>query len=182
MRINNKCDAYLCRHQAPFHQDFIHCFYFYSGVIYLNIVVDHIDKSGVLAISMVSMNLSFSKLCLIILSFVICIPSVCGMFGMGLFLGGITFIEKRIGQFVFIIQMIILFASNVLYPTNSFISKILPFSLGIDIMRAIYLNRSITIWEVAVYLAVNAIWFIVGAVFMTELLKKQKKRGVMDNY
>lgn len=136
----------------------------------------------VLLISYVHFDLLSQDLIKLFLSVVVVIPSIIGMFGMGLIISGLTLKEKNIGQFLMIFQGILLFISNSIIPSSSKLVNILPFPTGTEIMRLIYLGRSVPVGHVSWYIIINAAWFIVGILIFNIMLKEQKRRGSFDTY
>lgn len=63
-------------------------------------------------------------------AFFIYLPSLLGMFGIGLIIGSIVLKEKNIGQFLFIIQTALLFVSNIFGINSSKIINIVPYIYG----------------------------------------------------
>lgn len=149
------------------------CIYFMSSII---------TWTGLAIISVVTGTLEFSDYIYIIISFLICIPSIVGMYGMGLILGSLTLIEKNIGQFVYLLQMALLFISNSLSPTRTKLVNIIPFNSGIQITRDLYLNKSVNVIDIGIYFLVNVVWLVIGVTIFKKVLNKVKKNGSFYNY
>lgn len=108
--------------------------------------------------------------------------SIFGMFGIGLLFGAITLHEKNIGQSVVILQTVLLFFSNIFSTSTGNIMKFIPYILGIDIGRKLYLGDHILISEVLLYIGVNVMWFVLGNLVFEKALRKESKIGMFDNY
>jgi ABC-2 type transport system permease protein len=121
----------------------------------------------------------FLKYCL---TLIIYIPSFLGMFGMGLLLGGATLIYKNIGQCIFLIQTALLLVTNVLGMQSQISFFIIPYSIGIDIARRLFLSTSLLSWELFYYFFINIVWFTVGFKIFDILLKKNKQYGYFNSY
>lgn len=128
------------------------------------------------------MGLDLKVFFTVIITYFVSLPSIVGMFGIGLIVGGIALIEKNLGQFVYIIQTGILLISNAVIPTETFISRLLPFSYGIDIVRNLYMGNG---WDIKIifrYFMLNIIWIIMGTRIFNHLLKKEKRFGAFNSY
>lgn len=124
---------------------------------------------------------SFSDILYVLLSYIISIPALFGMYGIGLLLGGISLKEKLIGNFVYIIQTALAFISD-LSGEKSRIFNIIPFNAGIKIMRGIYLGENIPLNLVFDYFIVNIIWLTIGIIIFRKLLKQVRRNGSFSNY
>ncbi|MFA9396959.1 MAG: hypothetical protein ACERKV_01655 [Clostridiaceae bacterium] len=148
----------------------------------INLVFNLVPLIGIIIFTILTSSVSLLEFKIFLISLIVCIPSIIGMYGMGLILGGITLIEKSIGQFVFILQALLLIGSNAMSPTRSFLVSVFPFSMGIDITRNIYLNIPVGIERIIIYIVINIIWIFIGALFFNYLLKRQRKNGSFDYY
>lgn len=136
----------------------------------------------VMIISLVGNLISFSSVGFIVLTVIFSIPSVLGMFGLGLILGGFALKEKSIGGFVSIISGVLLFLSNTFVLDLPKIIYILPFTSVIDFMRNLYSNSRIDTGLLAIYVLNALFWFITGIYIFNILLKKERVLGSFDNY
>lgn len=117
---------------------------------------------------------------LIALSF--SIPSIVGMYGIGLIISGVVIREKNIGSLTIIIQTFLLFASNTLGAREGIINYIIPFSNGTSIARNFYLGRTSSTNIIISYLMINIIWFCIGYLFFNKSINKEKMQGSFDRY
>lgn len=138
--------------------------------------------AGIFGFALIIHSVQFSDIGYILLSFLIAIPSIMGMYGMGLILGGVALIEKNVGQFIYLIQLAILFLSNSLSPTRSILINILPFNIGIEITRNLYMGINISSIKVLSYFIVNIFWLTIGTYTFNRILHFVRKKGSFDNY
>lgn len=117
----------------------------------------------------------------ILASYLVAIPALLGMYGMGLFLGGISLVEKEVGSLVFILQSALIFLSD-LITVKSRLFNIVPFNAGIKILRKMYLGQAIEGYIIGDYFIVNILWLILGVIFFRHLLKKVRTNGSFSNY
>lgn len=155
-------------------------------LIFTNVMISLLTSLAILGIVLIisyfQLDLSGNDILKILPSFVVVIPSVIGMFGVGLTLGGITLKEKNIGQFIMIFQGVLLFVSNSVAPSSNKIINILPFPLGTDIARLIYLNKPVPLITVSNYLLVNSGWLILGVLIFNFMLRSERIKGSFDTY
>lgn len=148
----------------------------------VSILFECITFVGVFIFSCLTLDTNFSDISVIFVAFLLCAPSVLGSFGIGLILGGVTLIEKSVGQFLFLIQTALLFISNSLSPTRGLYGYILPFTYGVEMTRNIYLGQMNSVLSIFAYLLINLIWLSVGIVVFNLLLQKVRKRASFTSY
>ncbi|MBZ2135557.1 ABC transporter [Streptococcus gordonii] len=136
----------------------------------------------VILISFLGNLINISSINFIIFTVLVSVPSVLGMYGMGLILGGMALKEKSIGQFVSIISTIFLFVSNTFILNLPNIIYIIPFTSGIDFIRKLYSYSDFDINLLIIYLVCSIFWFVVGVVIFNILLKKERMFGSFDSY
>jgi len=118
----------------------------------------------------------------LLLSIMIIIPSIIGMYGIGLIIAGIGLKEKKIKNFILIVQTVLIFVGNTLVPRENALISIIPFSLGIDIARDVYLHNYVSLQSVGIYVLVNLFWLIIGIKVFNKFLNTEKKYGSFDTY
>lgn len=150
--------------------------------VIINLITGLAILGIVLAVSYFCLDLSLNDILKIMSSFIVIIPSILGMFGIGLLFGGLTLKEKSIGQFLMIIQGVLLYASNSVIPLDNKIINLLPFPIGTDIARLIYLNESISFNQISGYVLVNIGWLILGVIIFNVMLKNERIKGTFDTY
>src|SRR5690625_755798 len=155
-------------------------------LIFIDVMINLLTSLAILGIVLVIsyfyLDLFWNDVLKVLSSILVVIPSVIGMFGIGLFLGGLTLKEKNIGQFIMIFQGILLFVSNSIIPISNKIINILPFPLGIDITRLMYLNQHVPLNYISSYLLINSGWFILGIIIFNIMLRAERVRGSFDTY
>ena len=154
--------------------------------IFLSVMVSAIETIIILVIiSLISVLfklINLSSLYFVIVSIVLSIPSIIGMFGIGLILGGLSLKEKNIGQFVSIISAILLFLSNTLIVNLPNIIYIIPFTSGIDLIRKLYSKSYFDTNLFIINLIVCGVWSIVGVLTFEYFLKIERERGNFDTF
>ncbi|RFA36186.1 hypothetical protein CAI16_05165 [Virgibacillus dokdonensis] len=155
-------------------------------LMFVNVIINLLTGVAILGIVLVVsyfyLDLSFNDILNIMSSFIVVLPSMLGMFGIGLMFGGLTLKEKSIGQFLMIIQGVLLFASNSVIPLDNKIINLLPFPIGTDISRLIYLDEPISLGYISGYLLVNIGWLIVGVIIFNVMLRNERINGTFDTY
>lgn len=147
-----------------------------------SIVVCLFAQVFVILISIIFGILQLEHILKYCVSLVIYIPSLIGMFGMGLIFGGITIKHKNIGQFMFLVQTGLLAITNVFGMQSQVILYIIPYTLGMDIARRFMVNVHISAVSWILYIGINIIWLILGYTIFNFLLKQNKKRGYFNAY
>lgn len=135
----------------------------------------------ILIVSKVAFNISIS---FNITSIIIIIITLMGMYGIGMILGGIALKEKKIGKIVFILQIIFLFISDTITHISDSIkiSKLIPLTLGNDILRESITYGSITLSKLYMLILTSLSWIIIGIIIFKIFEKKAKKEGVLGCY
>ena len=118
----------------------------------------------------------------LILSVLFTIPSILGMYGMGLIIGALTLKEKNISSFVIIIQTMLIFVSNAIAPIDYWIIKLIPFSQGIDLARNFYLGKTSEVIYYIIYISINLCWLLIGIALFNFFLKRERMYGSFDTY
>lgn len=154
--------------------------------IFLSVMVSAIETIIILVIislfSVLINLINLSSLYFVFVSIVLSIPSIIGMFGIGLILGGLSLKEKNIGQFVSIISAILLFLSNTLIVNLPNIIYIIPFTSGIDLIRKLYSKSFFDTNLFIINLIVCGVWFIIGVLTFEYFLNIERARGNFDTF
>lgn len=161
----------------------------FFSIVVLNLIKVFISIISTLCIiiiilffTVISTNIGYKDISELLPILIFVIPSVFGMFGIGLIFGGGAILEKNIGSMLMIFQGALLFLGNTTRPIVYNMEKIVPFSLGIEITRAIYLNKSIHLSDIILYIVINAAWFFIGWIIFSKILKWEKRSGMFDTY
>lgn len=123
-----------------------------------------------------------SLLNVILLVMLLAFVSNLGMFGIGLIFGAGSLIFKSIGQWATLLQGIILIFANVAIPYTSWIQAVLPFGLGIEIVRSLYLQRSVEWITVLTYIIINVIFWGIGLMIFNTALQHERKHGSFERF
>lgn len=137
---------------------------------------------GILLFSNFVIGYSMKDVGTIVLAILVSLFSLVGMYGMGMIFAGICICEKRVGSLVLIVQTMLLLVTNTLSPAREPLIYLIPFTSGIDIVRAIYLGNKVSISLVLIYVVVNIVWMFLGTVCFRYALRYEKKYGAFDNY
>lgn len=146
------------------------------------ILIDCFSYLLIMLFCTLTLGFRVSNVLTIFLSILVSFPSILGMFGIGLILGGMSIKQKKLGSIVMVFQSAMLIVSNALSPTRNMWVSVIPFSLGIEIVRDIYIRRNVSIVMISTYLIINAVWLVVGEKFFSNALKYERKYGSFDNY
>lgn len=118
----------------------------------------------------------------VFLSFIVSIPTIIGMYGIGLLMSSFAIKEKSVSSLVLIIQTLLIFVTNVVAPISNQILLIIPFSGGIEIMRALFVSNVINYQLLSVYIFVNICWLLLGVFVFKKVLLNERKYGSFDTY
>ena len=113
---------------------------------------------------------------------IINIPSIIGMYGIGLMISSFTIKEKKGSNLVLIIQSLLIFISNVTRPLQMSVILLIPYSLGIELSRKLYSGISVLPYEIILYIFINIIWLVVGMYLFNRSLENTRRVGSFDTY
>lgn len=151
------------------------------GSILSNLLINSIVAITIIIISKViaGVNIIFNWQALIAL-----LITLTGMYGVALIFGAITLRVKKIGQLVFITQIIFLFISDTMTKTSisEGIGKILPLTAGIDLARRAVGGLNIGAIDWSVLIAVSIFWLIIGVYVFNNSQRYVKKHGLLNTY
>lgn len=136
----------------------------------------------VVLISIFADKISWSQVPFIFLSVIILLPSVIGMFGMGLIFGGYAVKEKSLGNFVNLFAGALIIFSNTFIVGLPKIIYIIPFTSGVDFTSNLYVSGKADLGLLSINLFINTIWLIVGLIFFNYSLKKERTVGSFDTF
>ncbi|SHK37206.1 ABC transporter permease [Paramaledivibacter caminithermalis] len=148
----------------------------YIGKLLASLTMQMITIIGVYAISVILFNVKLHLNIYIILLIFLC---MIGMYGVGLIIGGFAVYYKQINSIVFIIQMLLLFVSDVLTKKQNlgYVFKIIPLTYCNDLIRKVLSSSYVGLYDVIVYILICSFNFFVGIVFLNFMIKQAKKRG-----
>lgn len=87
-----------------------------------------------------------------------------------------------IGSLIIVVQTILLFVANTLSPSRSIWIHGIPFAARIDIVRNIYMGNKVLPRDIAIYILVYVLWFMIGSLCFKMALSYEKKYGAFDSY
>lgn len=127
-------------------------------------------------------NLTIRDIVFFFVSIILNIPAIIGMYGIGLLLSTIVLKEKKSSSLILIVQTLLIFISNVMKPLDNIIVALIPYSLGIEICRKIYLELTVG-WELWLgYICINLFWIMIGSFLFGRALKIIRREGAFDTY
>lgn len=112
----------------------------------------------------------------------ISIISNIGMFGIGLIFGAGSLIFKSVGTWATLLQTGILLIANVGSNYSSNLQALIPFGLGIEITRSLFLGRQISLATIMGYLAVNLVYLLIGILIFNGGLRHERKFGSFERF
>ncbi|MEW8973512.1 MAG: hypothetical protein AB2375_04885 [Tissierellaceae bacterium] len=133
-------------------------------------------------ITMIISEVNSSDLLSLIKIIPIMLPSIVGMFGIGLVMSGFTLMERNISQVILLIQGSILILSTTTNPSINLFNKIIPFVKGVDISRNIYLNLIVNLKDVFYYLFINFLWVVFGHIIFNNMIKRVRYKGSFTKF
>lgn len=106
-----------------------------------------------------------------------------GMFGMGLFLTGMSIFFKRIGAVILLVQLSLLFVTDTIPTAQGIknISKFIPLTIANDVVRKILSNISYS-QELINLIIISAIWILVGIIGLRFFINRAKEKGNLFFY
>lgn len=109
--------------------------------------------------------------------------TIFGMYGFSLTIGALLINKKKIGQLSIIIQVALLFASNVFTVSKlGLFSKLIPLGIGNHVMRLTYVGLPVDQKTWIVFIACCALWFLLGEILFKLSVKNVKEKGQLGVY
>lgn len=128
-------------------------------------------------------HFSLLDLCIaFLLTFVFTLISNLGMFGIGMIFASGSIHYKRMGQWATILQALLVMFSNIYQPMITPYQQIIPYASGIEIVRSLFIGKSVPLSTYLIFVVVNLFWLIVGIVIFNYCFKKEKKNGSFDAF
>ncbi|MCR1898894.1 ABC transporter permease [Irregularibacter muris] len=151
------------------------------GQLISSLLVQFLEIAIILAISIFIFDV---PLIINLQSIIIFFITVMGMYGIGLIFGGITLKVKKLGQIIFILQIILLFISNTISMASNSISvtKLIPLTIGNDLIRKAISNQAIPTLEYVQLFSTSLAWVIIGIITFNYFEKLSKKEGLISAY
>lgn len=146
----------------------------YIGKLLASLTTQIITIFTLMLISNVLFGVKISFNFTVILTILIC---MIGMYGIGLAIGGFAVYYKQISSIVFIIQLLLLLATDVLSKNTLPIFKLIPLTFCNDLIRKIISKVQISIFEYTAYILVCLMFYIVGVFVLKFMIGCARKKG-----
>lgn len=110
------------------------------------------------------------------------LPSIIGMYGLGLIFGGLAFKEKTIGQYLSLFSILLIFISDIFGSEQMRFSFLVPFTLGIRLSRSFLAAGRMAWGDTVLYLLVNLLWLFIGVLVFNYAESRERKCGGLSNF
>ncbi len=110
----------------------------------------------------------------IIITILVC---MIGMYGIGLAIGGFAVYYKQISSIVFIIQLLLLFSTDVLTKSSMPLFKFIPLTFCIDLIRKLTSGAHISSYEYLLYTFICFIFCFLGIILLNFMIRCAKRKG-----
>lgn len=117
-----------------------------------------------------------------LLSFVFSFISNIGMFGIGMIFASGSIRFKRMGQWATVLQALLVMVSNVYLPVFSVFQEVIPYVGGVEMVRKLFLGRSVSGISFLIYVVVNLVWLLIGIFIFNYCIEKERKTGSFDAF
>lgn len=154
--------------------------YFFKLLV--NILTDFLIIIGISLFMFVMIDFNLRELIYLFYAIIGNIPNIVGMYGIGLIISAITLREKRISQFILILQVLLMFLTNVFSPMHNVVMNVIPFASGIEFLRNCYVGNGFDMSELIIYLFVNLFWVMIGTFIFKKALLRERKYGSFNTY
>ena len=142
----------------------------------ISLMISAVTMSGILVFSIAVHILNFSNLVFFLKALVLIVPSIIGMYGIGLMIGA------HRPLMVMIIQGTMLFLINMIQTEKFSILHLLPFAPGIVIVQTLYSGQPISALISLGYVGLNLLWLAAGVSFFNVMLERERRYGSFDHY
>lgn len=152
----------------------------YLGDLIASFVTQIVVIAGLLIIAKVFWNVSISFSFTIVIALII---NLLGMYGIGLIVGGLSVLYKRIGAIVLLIQLGMLFITDTIPISQSLlaVTKVIPLTSCNEVIRTC-LSNNVDTYSFVMLLLSSAIWIIIGGIVFYMSIRKAKRRGNLLYY
>jgi len=152
----------------------------YLGDLIASFVTQIVVIAGLLIIAKVFWNVSISFSFTIVIALII---NLLGMYGIGLIVGGLSVLYKRIGAIVLLIQLGMLFITDTIPISQSLlaVTKVIPLSPCNEVIRTC-LSNNVDTYSFVMLLLSSAIWIIIGGMVFYMSIRKAQRRGNLLYY
>ena len=163
-------------------QSFVSMPILYFFKLLINILSDFLIIITITVFMVFAMDFNLREFIYIIYAILWSLPSIVGMYGIGLILSALSLREKSVGQFIIIVQTLLLFITNVFNPMSNPVVYLVPYSWGIEILRGLYLGNGFNIISILIYFGINLIWIALGTVVFNKAVLRERRYGSFDTY
>ncbi|MEG0527218.1 MAG: hypothetical protein RR531_06855, partial [Longicatena sp.] len=128
--------------------------------MFISIITDLFIVFAITLLFAVINTISMKEIYFIFLTVLINIPSILGMYGIGLLISYLTIKEKNVSSFVLIIQTLLIFVTNITSPLTNKSLLIIPYTSGVELTRNLYVYGSFDGKLFIFYIVVNTVWLL----------------------
>lgn len=152
----------------------------YLGDLIASFITQIVVIISLLIIAKVFWNVTVTFSFTIIIALII---NLLGMYGIGLIVGGLSVLYKRIGAVVLLIQLGMLFITDTIPTSPSLlaVTKVIPLTSCNEVIRTCLSGQTDTRSFVMLLLS-SVIWIVIGGMFFHISIKSAKKRGNLLYY
>jgi ABC-2 type transport system permease protein len=150
-------------------------------ILYLGKLLSTVLFQSAISIMLGIIAIVFWHITISINLFIIITIAIClfGMYGLGLAIGGLFIYFKKVTGVTMIVQVFLLFASNIL-SNNAGMGQyfsFIPLTRCVDLIRKSAASVTIDATEYATYVALSIVFFTIGYAAIHLLIKQAKKNG-----
>ena len=146
----------------------------YIGKLLASITIQIITISTLIIMSNILFDVELSFNFYIIITILVC---MIGMYGIGLAIGGFAVYYKQISSIVFIIQLLLLFSTDVLTKSSMPLFKFIPLTFCIDLIRKLTSGAHISSYEYLLYTFICFIFCFLGIILLNFMIRCAKRKG-----
>jgi len=151
------------------------------GSVISNFLVSSIVAAVIIAFSTLVLGVNIAINGKVLLALLL---TLAGMYGMGLILGGLALIAKRVNQMTLVLQIVLLFATDTTTKRSpSSVAKlIIPLTSGNDIARKAVSSMAIYPTDWLQLLLASILWLVVGSAVFGACSRYARKNGLLGTY
>lgn len=151
------------------------------GSVISNFMVSSIVAAVIIAFSTLVLGVNIAINGKVLLALLL---TLAGMYGMGLILGGLALIAKRVNQMTLVLQIVLLFATDTTTKRSpSSVAKlIIPLTSGNDIARKAVSSMAIYPTDWLQLLLASILWLVVGSAVFGACSRYARKNGLLGTY
>ncbi len=146
----------------------------YIGKLLASITMQVITISTLITMSNILFGVKLNFNLYIIITILVC---MIGMYGIGLAIGGLAVYYKQISSIIFIIQLLLLFSTDVLTKSSMPLFKFIPLTFCIDLIRKLTSGAHISSYEYLLYIFACFIFYFLGVIFLKFMIRCARGKG-----